>query len=113
MLPMSEYDTVVWTEEMSAAFFSVEQLISDGDVDKAMVSFITKYRDLCDQAEKSGKPVVWTPSLGWQRNSRFHVLADAVRKGRISVEQAIESHPEMKHEFMKIKQPHFFSCFSK
>lgn len=104
MMPKDEKETVVWTDEMATAFGFVDQLISDGDIDQAMIIFVREYKRLCDLAVKIGKPVVWTPSLGHDPKGRVHVLVDAVRKGRMDKDHAIRLFPHMKSEFISIQE---------
>ena len=107
MMPKDEKETVVWTDEMATAFGFVDQLISDGDIDQAMIVFIREYKSLCDQAVKSGRPIVWTPSLGHDPKGRVPALIDAVRKGRITKDHAIRLFPHMRSVFVDIEEEEF------
>jgi hypothetical protein len=74
MLPISEAQTVVWTEEMRLAFGVAGSLIRRGD---------------------KGKPVDWTASLGDDARSREGVLLEAVKLGRLELDRAREFAPAL------------------
>lgn len=76
--------TVVWTDEMAAAF-GVALNLQDDEV-AARMAFKEAYARLVAEARSAGKPVRWTPSLGWDHGARAGVLEEAVRLGRLSAE---------------------------
>ena len=90
MMPTSEEESIVWTEEMAQAFAIASPLLADGDRIGARMAFKGAYERLSEQSRASGKPVRWTVSRGWNADNLESVVRDAVRLGRISPEQARE-----------------------
>lgn len=88
MIPRDEASSVVWTEEMRAAFAVVAQLVADGEHIAARMAFLEAYRKLAQQARDARTPVQWSASLGHDKSGRELVLLDAVEKGRISADGA-------------------------
>jgi hypothetical protein len=95
MLPRSEAGSVVWTEEMAEAFGVASPLMIEGDMVAARMAFREAYRSRVEDAKANGKAVKWTPSLGWDARGRESVIAEAVQKGRISMEVAREFLPSL------------------
>jgi hypothetical protein len=83
MIPKSEGASVVWTEEMAAAF-GVACPLMDFDEVGARMAFKESYTKALALARDSGVPVKWTPSLGHDAASRQGVLIEAVQKGRLT-----------------------------
>lgn len=90
MMPFSESQSVVWTEEMAEAFGIALPLLCEGEKVAARMAFKEAYLRLNGEARDAGKPVVWTPSLGHDKSGREPVLKEAVVKGRLSYEHALE-----------------------
>lgn len=86
MLPKSEADTSVWTEEMSQAFGVAQPLLAEGDAIAARMAFREKYAELVMRARNEGKRVRWWQTLGHSVAGREGPLLDAVEKGRMSYE---------------------------
>lgn len=86
MLPQSEADSVVWTDEMRMAHGTAYALIRDGETVAARMAFLERYRTLCREARDAGTPVRWEPSLGHDPNGREAVLIEAQRLGRLKAE---------------------------
>lgn len=81
MLPHGEGDTVVWTEEMVAAWAIAREA---EDRVGARLAFLAAYRTEVQRARDAARPVKWSVSMGSDPTSRAHALEDAVRRGRIS-----------------------------
>jgi hypothetical protein len=81
----SEGVTVVWTDEMSAAF---RVALACEDAIAARMAFLESYRSLCIAARREKLPCKWTPSLGHDRHGRDGPLLAAVTAGRITAEHA-------------------------
>lgn len=95
MLPKTERDSCVWTAEMSQAFGTCVDLLDAGETVAARMAFKETYTRLVNQARDKGEPVCWYPSLGHDLRGREAVLADAVTKGRLSLEHAQELAPSL------------------
>lgn len=87
MIPKSEYETAIWTEEMSEAMSVANGLLEDGDSVAARMAFKEGYSRLCQVARDRGEPVRWSVSLGWDKSGRESVLAKAVELGRLTEDQ--------------------------
>lgn len=88
MLPFDEASSVVWTDEMSAAFGVALPLLREGDRTAARFAFREAYAKAMSAARDAAVPVSWWASLGHDVQGRGVVLKDAVDKGRLSLAQA-------------------------
>lgn len=87
-MPFDESQSVVWTDEMAQAFGVALPLLEEGEKVAARMAFKEAYLRLIGEARDAGKPVNWTPSLGYDVRGRDAVVADAVAKGRLSYSYA-------------------------
>lgn len=81
MLPRSENQTVVWTQEMQAAWGVAAPLMEDGDRFGARRAFVEEYERLVDKAREAGLSPRWEASLGLDPNGREAAIRDAAQKG--------------------------------
>lgn len=100
MIPRTEEESAVMTEEMVAALRAAQPLLNEGDQIAARVAFKQSYERLVDTAKRLGAPVVWFPSLGTDKEGLDRVLSEAVRLGRLKAEHAIALLPPEKAEPM-------------
>jgi hypothetical protein len=84
VLPFDEATSVVWTEEMSKAFWIAYPLIGEGEMIPARMAFKEAYLRLVAEARELRVPAKWTVSLGHDKDGRKPVLLAAVEKGRIN-----------------------------
>jgi hypothetical protein len=89
MCPKSEDASVVWTQEMAAAHGIAKTLLDDGDAIAARMAFRETYVSEVSRARREGRPARWEVSLGFDKDGRVPVLAEAVEKGRISEKHAL------------------------
>lgn len=87
-MPFDEMKTVVWTDEMARAYGVARGLLADGERVAARMAFKEAYTRMVGEARDAGIPVVWTPSLGDDKNGRDAVLSEAVAQGKLSYEHA-------------------------
>lgn len=85
MLPRDERSSVVWTEEMAAAFGVVAGMIAAGEEVAARMAFKEAYLRAVGEARNACIHVKWTPSLGHDPAGRESVLMEAARKGRLPI----------------------------
>lgn len=95
MVPKSEYESVVWTEEMALAMRNAGDLLDSGDAVGARMAFKESYVKLCQQARDIQKPVTWQVSLGYDKNGHEGALIEAVRLGRLPVAHAKQFLPHI------------------
>jgi hypothetical protein len=93
MLPRSESESVVWTDEMSEAFAVASRIMDDDNV-AARMAFKEAYKRAVDKARERAKPVNWCASLGHDPRGREGALLEAVELGRITAAYAIGLAPE-------------------
>ena len=92
MMPTSEDDSVVWTEEMSTAYFASSSL---SDPVASRMAFKEAYaREVARSRSRGSKPV-WRLSPGNNRDSREAVVLDAVVKGRLEPDWALREYPQI------------------
>jgi len=94
MIPRDHGGSVVWSNEMAAAWGVAEPLINDGDHIAARMAFKEAYTRMVAQARDQGIAPCWTLSQGDDKTGRQAALTDAVRNHRISVDGALALLPE-------------------
>lgn len=88
MIPQTEGGSVVWSDEMAAAYGIAAPLLAEGQIIAARSAFIEHYEAAVSTARAERRAPRWTPSLGHDPLTRTRVLEDAVRKGRLTSEHA-------------------------
>lgn len=84
-----ESATVVWTEQISDAFFMAAMpLLDEGDKIAARRAFMERYEHVLAGARKQGVGAKWLVSLGGNRDQREQAIESAVRQGRLSADYA-------------------------
>lgn len=94
MMPMDEAATVVWTDEMAAAW-GVALPMVDTDKVAARMAFKAAYQKGVDEARQTLRPVKWRASLGHDKAGREPVIRQAVQQGRLSRAQALHHLPHL------------------
>ena len=87
MLPRSESESIVWTDEMSSAF-GIAAPLMDEDKTAARMAFREAYKRAVDESREQRKPVNWTASLGHDPRGREQALKRAVELGRLSARRS-------------------------
>lgn len=88
MMPQSENETVVWTEEMAGAYVVAYDLIVEGDKIAARMAFKGAYERLCNEASLMQKPVIWKVCIGYDKTLIEPALQKAVISIRITQQTA-------------------------
>lgn len=88
MIPQDEGGSVVWTDEMAAAFGFAAPLLSCGQVIAARSAFIEAYERAVSAARADMREPRWSPSLGWDPSRRAAAIETAQRHGRITDQHA-------------------------
>lgn len=84
-----EGGSVVWTQQISDAFFAAAMpLLDAGDPIAARKAFQERYTHEIDAARRAGTPARWTPSLGTDPQRRTRAIEAAVRDGRLEAQYA-------------------------
>lgn len=87
MLPRSEGDSVVWTDEMAEAYGVVRKQLETDPVG-ARMAFKEVYGKLLGEARTSGGPVNFWASWGSDQEKRLLVEREAQEKGRLALPPA-------------------------
>lgn len=95
MLPKTESESAVWTDEARQAFGVVAGLLAAGDEIAARMAFREAYQRLVADSRDSRRPVSWTVSLGHDPRGREAVLRRAVELGRLPHEYAQQFLPSL------------------
>lgn len=93
MIPKTEAETVVWTNEMAMCSRPAMVLLEGGDKVGARMAFKEAYTAAVSAARDRKEPVRWSASLGHDKFGREQVLKQAAELGRISYEEADEHCP--------------------
>lgn len=87
MIPRDEQSSAVMTQEMAGALHIAQPLLDEGDQVAARMAFKEAYNRLVDENKRQGMKAQWFPSLGWDKEGREAVLVDALRLGRLGLDQ--------------------------
>lgn len=90
-----ERDTVVWTQECAEAFDCAKDVLDAGDEVGARMAFKDAYTRIVERERAAGRPVQWMKSLGFDADRRDAVLAEAVRAGRLQLEDVRAVAPQL------------------
>lgn len=88
MIPKTEADTAVWTDEMALASAASQPLLDAGDKVAARMAFKERYTQLVAEARASNVPVNWNVTLGYDKAGREGPIRDAISKGWLLEAQA-------------------------
>lgn len=88
-----ERATVVWTDEIQAAFAAAKPLLANRDKVGARMAFLSTYERLVAAARRLRMPVVWQTSLGWDMEQREAAVLEALRLRRLTTDQALRLLP--------------------
>jgi hypothetical protein len=95
MIPSDERQTVVWTEEMAAAYGVVAKLMAARNMRDAGYAFRTAYDGFVKKSREAHVSVKWFPSIGSDPDMRAAALEEAVRKRRITPTAAAKHLPSV------------------
>lgn len=94
LVPKTEAETAVWTEEIKSAFYACCSLI-DEDLVAARMAFKEAYTKALLEARSNRKPPLWCVTLGHDKSRQIRSLEEAVRTGRITATEAQAVLPDM------------------
>ena len=102
LMPKSESDSAMLTDEIAQAMAAASPLLEAGDKVAARMAFKDAYTRLTDKAKVEGRQPVFFPSFGTDAPGRVTVLANAVRVGQISLDRATEALPEYAPDIVRM-----------
>jgi hypothetical protein len=79
-----EADTVVWTQEMAAAFAICRPVLESSGAISARKPFLEAYTRLVTEARAVRRPAEWIASLGWDKQQQVQVLKAAKAAGQLA-----------------------------
>lgn len=94
LMPKSESDSAMLTDEIAQAMAAASSLIEGGDKVAARMAFKDAYGRLVEKAKIEGRMPRFFPSFGTDAAGRVTVLANAVRAGQITLDRATTALPE-------------------
>jgi len=92
-IPKSEDDSVCWNREMRIAFAASIDLLDSGDKTGARMAFIERYKLEVEKSKSVGRKPKYEVSLGSNTMNREVVLVEAVEKGLLSYDAAVQKVP--------------------
>lgn len=95
LMPKSESDSAMLTNEIAQAIAAASPLLEAGDRIAARMAFRDAYNRLVEQAKIDGRMPVYFPSFGTDKLGVASMLANAVRAGQIELGHAVEVRPEI------------------
>lgn len=87
MVPKSDDESAVMTNEMGEALSVADASIVAGDMIGASIAFKREYQRIVDKARMDNVPVRWYPSLGFAPGGRDEVLLAAFSEGKLGLTQ--------------------------
>lgn len=102
LVPKSESDSAMMTDEIAQAVAEATPLLEMGDKVAARMAFKDAYNRLVEQARIAGRQPRYFPSFGDDHYGRTKMLATAVQRGQVSIDRAIEWQPEQATEIVKM-----------
>ncbi|UOD28762.1 hypothetical protein INH39_25475 [Massilia violaceinigra] len=102
LMPKSEMDSCMLTNESAQAMAAASPLLEAGDRIAARMAFRAAYERLVENAEIEGRQPAFFPSFGDDVPGRARMLGAAVRAGQYQLEAAINTVPEFAHEIVQL-----------
>jgi hypothetical protein len=94
LMPKSESDSAMLTDEIAQAMAAASTLIEGGDKVAARMAFKDAYNRLVEKAKTEGRGPRFFPSFGSDAAGRVSMMANAVQKGQITLDAATHALPE-------------------
>jgi hypothetical protein len=102
LMPHSESDSCLMTDEIAQAMATAAPLIDSGDRIAARMAFKDAYMRLTSQAKIEGRQPRYFASFGTDAAGRVSMLANAVNAGRLSLDCATAALPEYAPDLVRM-----------
>ena len=102
LMPKSECESAMLTNEMAQAMDASAPLLQARDQNGARMAFRDTYNRLTEAAKIEGRGPKYFPSFGDDKVGALNMLAKAVSHGLIPIERAIECRPEHATEIVRM-----------
>lgn len=94
LMPKSEGESAMLTNEIAEAMAAATPLLEAGDRNAARMAFRASYERLVGKAKIEGRSPKFFPSFGADATGRVTMLASAVQKGQLTLDAATAALPE-------------------
>jgi len=84
LLGTDEANTVVWTQEIAAAFAICRPVLQSSGAISARKPFLEAYTRLVTEARAVRKPAEWSASLGWDPAQKVQAIKAATAAGQLA-----------------------------
>lgn len=102
LVPKSEYDSAMLTNEIAQAVAAAAPLLAVGDRVAGRMAFKDCYNRLVEQAKIAGRAPAYFPSFGADKLGHADLLSTAVLRGQIPLDRALELKPEYAQEIVSM-----------
>lgn len=102
LMPKTESDSAMLTDEIAQAMAAASPLLEGGDRVAARMAFKDAYNRLIEKAKIEGRMPRFFASFGSDPVGRVTVLGNAVQKGQISLDRATELLPEYAPDIVRM-----------
>ena len=102
LMPKSEMDSCMLTDESARAMAAATPLLEGGDRVAARMAFKGAYDRLVETAKVEGRQPVFFPSLGTDVAGRAAMLGSAVKARKLQLESALNVAPELSREIIQL-----------
>lgn len=102
LMPKSENESAMLTDEIAQAMAAASPLLAAGDRIAARMAFRDAYNRLVEQAKIDGRMPRHFPSFGADVAGRVTMLSNAVRAGQITLDHATEVSPEHAEDLVRM-----------
>lgn len=106
LMPKSENESCMMTNETAEAMAAASPLLDVGDKVAARMAFRGAYERLVERAKLEGRKPVFFPSFGDDKDLRASMLGKAVKAGQYSLDAALQIAPDRAHEIIQIAGVH-------
>lgn len=102
LMPKSESDSAMLTDEIAQAMAAATPLLEGGDKIAARMAFKDAYGRLVEKAKIEGRLPRFFPSFGTDGAGRVTMLGSAVVRGQITLDAATKALPEYGPDIVKM-----------
>lgn len=102
LVPKSESDSAMLTDEIAQAMAAAAPLLESGDKTGARMAFKDSYGRMVEKAKIEGRLPRFFPSFGSDGAGRVTMLANAVRAGQITLDHATTALPEYGRDIVRM-----------
>lgn len=102
LMPKSESDSALLTDEMAQAMAAAAPLLESGDKTAARMAFKDAYTRMVEKAKIEGRAPRFFPSFGTDEAGRVSMLTNAVARKQITVDAAVDMLPGYGPDIVKI-----------